>query len=62
MSAEEIAKQVGAEPEKVECLLNKLKTLEPEGIFAHGLEECLCIQVEGMEQEEQQGETEQAEV
>jgi len=51
MSAAEIAEQMGAETKQVERLLRKLKTLEPAGIFASGLEECLSIQVLGLEQE-----------
>lgn len=52
MTGTEIAKQVGAEPEQVEILLGKLKTLEPRGIFASGLEECLVLQIAGLEREE----------
>lgn len=50
--AEEIAKQLEMEPEFTERTVSMLKTLEPVGIFASGLEECLLLQIEGMDEEE----------
>ena len=50
--AEEIAKQLGVEQDAAERTVAMLKTLEPCGIFASGLEECLLLQVEGMDEEE----------
>lgn len=50
--AEEIAKQLGTEQELTERTVAMLKTLEPAGIFASGLEECLLLQIEGMDEEE----------
>lgn len=50
--AKEIAETLDASIELVEEVLNKLKHLEPRGIFAGGLEECLLLQIEGMDQEE----------
>ena len=50
--AEEIAKQLGTDPEVIEQTVAMLKTLEPAGIFASGLEECLLLQIEGMDEEE----------
>lgn len=50
--ADEIAKAAGAKIELVEQVLSELKALEPRGIFASGLEECLELQVQGMDQEE----------
>ncbi|HVY12860.1 MAG TPA: RNA polymerase factor sigma-54, partial [Alphaproteobacteria bacterium] len=40
-----IAKQLGAEPAKVEAVLQQLQRLEPAGIFARNLKECLAIQL-----------------
>ena len=48
----EIADHVGVRTEQVERMLQELKMLEPVGIFASGLEECLCAQTVGLEQEE----------
>lgn len=52
VSAEEVAKAAGVKTELAEQVLSELKMLEPKGIFASGLEECLEIQVRGMEQED----------
>lgn len=49
--AEEIAKTLGVECALTEQVISELKELEPRGIFASGLEECLILQVKGMEQE-----------
>ena len=50
--APEIAKRLGVPEEQVQNVLSMLKELEPQGIFASGLEECLLIQVRGMDEEE----------
>lgn len=47
----EIAKALKAEVSEVEYIVSRLKELEPVGIFAFSLEECLVLQVLGMEQE-----------
>lgn len=52
VSAGEMARDLGLDVAVVERCLGKLKRLEPEGIFASGLAECLMIQTEGLEQEE----------
>lgn len=52
LSAEEIAKLLDEEIPRVEQVLAELKSLEPRGIFAADLEECLLMQIQGMEQEE----------
>lgn len=49
--AKEIAVALGTELSVVEGVLSELKTLEPRGIFASGLEECLLLQIKGMERE-----------
>ena len=51
---EEIAKKLGLKKDQVERVLSGLKLLEPRGIFASGLEECLLLQIQGMEQDEAQ--------
>ncbi|HIR43937.1 MAG TPA: hypothetical protein IAC92_01125, partial [Candidatus Ventrisoma faecale] len=51
-SAGEIGADLGIDEETVEGCLSRLKGLEPAGIFASGLAECLRIQVRGMEDEE----------
>ena len=48
----EIAKQLNVPEEQAGKVLSMLKELEPQGIFASGLEECLLIQVQGMDEEE----------
>lgn len=50
--AEEIAEKLGVKEETVRRVIANLKRLEPRGIFASGLEECLLLQIEGMEKEE----------
>lgn len=52
LSSEEIAKALKLSEEQVEEVLDRLKVLEPKGIFASGLEECLLLQIKGMEQED----------
>lgn len=49
--AEEIAKTLRADVEQVSSVLQRLKMLDPKGIFASGLEECLILQIQGMERE-----------
>lgn len=49
--AEEIARSTGADRALVDRIVADLKELEPRGIFASGLEECLILQIKGMEQE-----------
>ena len=48
----DIAKDLGVAEEQVEEVLSMLKELEPQGLFASGLEECLLMQVRGMDEEE----------
>nr|WP_329752583.1 RNA polymerase factor sigma-54 [Clostridium sp. CM74B_53] len=50
--AQEIAKRLNVPEKQVENVLAMLKELEPQGLFASGLEECLLIQVRGMDEEE----------
>lgn len=50
--AEKIAEALGEETGFVEQILSDLKELEPRGIFASDLEECLELQVRGTDQEE----------
>lgn len=52
-SAKDIALVLKQPAELVEKCLEVLKRLEPRGIFAADLTECLKLQVEGMEQEEE---------
>ncbi|WP_038036711.1 RNA polymerase factor sigma-54 [Thermopetrobacter sp. TC1] len=42
---EEIADRLGAAPEQVEAVLKRLQTLEPTGVFARDLAECLRLQL-----------------
>lgn len=49
--AQEIAKRLNVPEKQVENVLAMLKELEPQGLFASGLEECLLIQVRGMDEE-----------
>ena len=49
---QEIAERLNVSKEQVENVLVMLKELEPQGIFASGLEECLMLQVQGMDEEE----------
>lgn len=46
VSAEEISKETGIEKNECEKLLNDLKQLEPAGVFAGSLSECLLLQLE----------------
>lgn len=48
----EITKRLNVPEEQAGKVLSMLKELEPQGIFASGLEECLLIQVQGMDEEE----------
>lgn len=48
----EITKRLNVPEEQAGKVLAMLKELEPQGIFASGLEECLLIQVQGMDEEE----------
>ena len=41
----EIAQQLGTQPEEVESVLQVLQTLEPAGLFARTLAECLSLQL-----------------
>lgn len=45
MSSDEIAETLGRKPAQVMRVLAELKKLEPKGIFASGLEECLILQI-----------------
>lgn len=51
LTAPEIAETLKLPQTMVEEVLESLKKLEPKGIFASGLEECLFLQVKGLEQE-----------
>lgn len=51
VTPKEAAADLGVEAELVFSCLARLKTLEPAGIFAADLTECLELQVEGMEDE-----------
>jgi RNA polymerase sigma-54 factor len=44
-SLSEIAERLGAEVEQVERLLQRMQTLEPTGVFARSLAECLALQL-----------------
>ena len=44
-SVAEIAQQLGTQPEEVESVLQVLQTLEPAGLFARTLAECLSLQL-----------------
>ncbi len=50
--APEIAKRLNVPEKQVNEVLAMLKELEPQGIFASSLEECLLIQIQGMDEEE----------
>ena len=52
VTPEEIAEKLDLEEDLVGRVLSGLKLLEPRGLFASGLEECLLLQIQGMEQEE----------
>lgn len=51
VSTSDIAKRLNVSIEQVDKILALLKQLEPRGIFASSLEECLLIQVQGMDDE-----------
>lgn len=53
ISAEDIARIVDEDMTLVLQILEMLKDLEPRGIFASNLEECLTLQIEGLEHEEE---------
>ena len=42
----EVAERLGQQPEAVEAVLKTLQTLDPPGVFARTLSECLAIQLE----------------
>lgn len=42
---ETVAEQLGASPEAIETVLRKLQTLDPIGVFARDVRECLAIQL-----------------
>jgi RNA polymerase sigma-54 factor len=44
-SIDEIAGRLGAPPNRVETILSKLQGLEPTGVFARNLAECLALQL-----------------
>lgn len=52
VTPEEIAEKLDLKEDLVGRVLSGLKLLEPRGLFASGLEECLLLQIQGMEQEE----------
>ncbi len=45
-SVGEVAERLGAEPERVTAVLTQLQTLEPIGVFARNLAECLRLQLQ----------------
>lgn len=53
MSMEEVTKLTGLPDKMVEKVLNRLKNLEPFGVFAVDLSECLFKQLEAMGEEDQ---------
>lgn len=46
VDAREFAQQLGCPPERTEKILKSLKSFDPTGVFAGGLEECLALQLE----------------
>ena len=44
-SVDDIAERLGAEAERVECVLLRMQALEPTGVFARSLSECLALQL-----------------
>jgi RNA polymerase sigma-54 factor len=44
-SVDEIAERLGTTPDAVEAVLIKMQTLEPTGVFARNLAECLALQL-----------------
>lgn len=55
ISTQEVAEHLGVPPQRVEYVLSQLQTLEPLGIGARNLRECLLLQLQALnEQEEEQ--------
>lgn len=54
MDMDELAKVIGLSKEELEREIRFMQTLEPCGIFARDLKECLLLQVEGEEQMQRQ--------
>lgn len=52
-SVEEVARQLGAEPFQVEAILKVIQTFDPPGVGARDLQECLRIQLERLEEDDQ---------
>ena len=49
---EELGRQAGAEEELVECTLAKVQQLDPAGVAARTLRECLLLQIQSLELED----------
>lgn len=54
MDMDELAKVIGLSKEELEREIRFMQTLEPCGVFARDLQECLLLQVEGEEQMQRQ--------
>ena len=54
MDMDELAKGIGLSKEELELEIRFMQTLEPCGVFARDLKECLLLQVEGEEQMQRQ--------
>lgn len=54
MDMDELAKGIGLSKEELEREIRFMQTLEPCGVFARDLKECLLLQVEGEEQMQRQ--------
>lgn len=54
MDMDELAKVIGLSKEELEREIRFMQTLEPCGVFARDLKECLLLQVEGEEQMQRQ--------
>lgn len=54
MDMDELAKGIGLSKEELEREIRFMQTLEPCGVFARNLKECLLLQVEGEEQMQRQ--------
>lgn len=54
MDMDELAKGIGLSKEELEREIRFMQTLEPCGVFARDLQECLLLQVEGEEQMQRQ--------
>lgn len=54
MDMDELAKGIGLSKEELEREIRSMQTLEPCGVFARDLKECLLLQVEGEEQMQRQ--------